>query len=94
MEVCSAQEICSNKNSCQGDNGGPIVADIGGDLGQLGVVSWGQGCGTLKFPGVYARQVNKNSWQWDWIKQTIGHEPRGLKVLPKAYEILARSITK
>ncbi|MEU3756910.1 serine protease [Streptomyces olivoreticuli] len=39
------------KDACQGDSGGPLVA-----LGKLvGLVSWGSGCGSSKFPGVYAR---------------------------------------
>ena len=52
-------------DSCQGDSGGPLVVGGGGggpDV-QIGVVSWGIGCGEEEFPGVYARV----SRAYDWI---------------------------
>jgi secreted trypsin-like serine protease len=58
------------KDSCQGDSGAPIVIKSGGKDGttdlQVGVVSWGYGCGSAKFPGVYARVSGGE----DWIKST------------------------
>lgn len=41
-------------DACQGDSGGPIVLRQGGNVTQLGVVSWGQGCAKPHFYGVYA----------------------------------------
>lgn len=48
------------KDSCQGDSGGPLI--IKGDSWeedvQIGITSWGIGCGTGLFPGVYTRLSN------------------------------------
>ncbi|XP_076759171.1 trypsin alpha [Xylocopa sonorina] len=62
-------EICAGlteggKDSCQGDSGGPLVVD--GSL--VGVVSWGMGCGTPKYPGVYTDVA----YYRQWIKETSG----------------------
>jgi trypsin len=51
------------KDSCQGDSGGPLVS---GNT-QVGVVSWGIGCASDAFPGVYAR-VSRG---YDWIKSEV-----------------------
>jgi trypsin len=54
----------STKDSCQGDSGGPLIS---GNGKQVGVVSWGIGCASPDFPGVYA----KVSEAYDWIESTI-----------------------
>ncbi|XP_017886295.1 trypsin-1 [Ceratina calcarata] len=64
-----AGQVCAGytqggKDSCQGDSGGPMV--VNGQL--VGVVSWGMGCGTPKYPGVYTDV----SYYRQWIKQNSG----------------------
>ncbi|KAE8751721.1 hypothetical protein FOCC_FOCC001569 [Frankliniella occidentalis] len=57
----------SGKDSCQGDSGGPLVNMLGV---QVGVVSWGVGCGYPGFAGVYAdlgASINR-----DWIQSKTG----------------------
>ena len=57
-------EICAEAlggDSCQGDSGGPLFGRLAdGRRVQIGVVSYGLGCATPEFPGVYA-EVNNSS---------------------------------
>ncbi|CAF1050046.1 unnamed protein product [Adineta ricciae] len=51
------------KDSCQGDSGGPIHQWLGDHWEQVGIVSFGTGCGEAEHPGVYTRL----SFYHDWI---------------------------
>lgn len=69
VEVC-AGEFHGTKDSCQGDSGGPLmVRDEAGDFVQMGVVSWGFGCGFPTQYGVYSRVGD--SALYNWIQATI-----------------------
>ncbi|XP_055039501.2 trypsin [Misgurnus anguillicaudatus] len=64
----TANMICAGtskggKDACKGDSGGPLVCE-----GRVyGLVSWGNGCGDPKFPGVYTAVSRFRKW----IDQTI-----------------------
>lgn len=57
----------------QGDGGGPLICAVKDDNSkfknyiQVGIVSWGIGCGRKDIPGVYS-SVSFNS---EWINQHI-----------------------
>ncbi|WP_166173364.1 S1 family peptidase [Rubrobacter tropicus] len=42
-----------NKDTCQGDSGGPMFVPTSTGRYQIGITSFGAGCGTEGFPGVY-----------------------------------------
>jgi secreted trypsin-like serine protease len=64
----SERNICAGvpaggKDSCQGDSGGPLVARNAKNFYvQIGVVSWGIGCGVPGLPGVYTRVSAFEGW--------------------------------
>jgi len=62
--------ICAyapDKDTCQRDSGGPLVANTGGFFAVIGVTSFGKGCAQPGYPGVYARVTS----QLQWIKSHI-----------------------
>ena len=66
-------EICAEAiggDSCQGDSGGPLFGTVDGRVTQVGIVSYGLGCATPQFPGVYG-EVNNASIR-GFIASTAG----------------------
>lgn len=58
----------TRRDACMGDSGGPMT--IIGDDGlvyQIGIVSWGEGCGQSRRPGVYSSV----QYHYEWIRSTV-----------------------
>jgi secreted trypsin-like serine protease len=70
----SGDNICAygrDKDACKGDSGGPLIRARGEPV-QVGIVSWGEGCGG-KHPGVYVR-IDRDHYL-DWITRTMAGDP-------------------
>jgi hypothetical protein len=62
--MCAGHSL-PNRDSCYGDSGGPLLDKATGK--QVGIVSFGKGCGDPDFPGVYTRISTYKSWIHDRI---------------------------
>jgi secreted trypsin-like serine protease len=75
--VC-AGNLHGTEDSCQGDSGGPLMTlGAGGELKQVGVVSWGFGCGFPTQYGVYSRVGD--ALLGNWVRSQIGQQPAATK---------------
>lgn len=66
----SESSVCAGaqgRDACDGDGGGPLVCDLAGIWYEVGVVSFGVGCGRQGMPGVYTRVEDYR----DWIHEVI-----------------------
>ena len=60
-EFC-AGDINGGTDSCQGDSGGPLVCIVNNMPYLYGVVSWGIGCASRGYPGIYAKVSSAIEW--------------------------------
>ncbi|XP_006903295.1 PREDICTED: testisin-like [Elephantulus edwardii] len=67
MLCAGAQE--GGKDACSGDSGGPLVCEDSNVWYQIGIVSWGVGCGQPNRPGVYTNV----SMYFQWMQRTMDH---------------------
>lgn len=77
--LCAGQ---IGKDTCQGDSGGPLVVNQGGVSRQIGITSWGVGCGG-SFPGVYSRVAAFASWISGQIR--YGPQPDATSFVRRLY---------
>ncbi|MFH8368653.1 S1 family peptidase [Streptomyces sp. NPDC018031] len=73
VNVCAGVE---GKDSCQGDSGGPLFRTVPGRATQyqIGIVSYGEGCGGQGAPGVYTSTSSDRLWK------TLDESPAGKKI--------------
>jgi hypothetical protein len=62
--LCASHPL-PDHDSCSGDSGGPLLDKATGT--QVGIVSFGVGCGDPNFPGVYTRVSAYTNWIHDRI---------------------------
>lgn len=82
VTVSPEWQLCAGtgySDSCQGDSGGPLVQrGTAAEPVQVGVVSWGLGCGRAESPGIYMRV----SAYADWISATTGIARKTARAAP------------
>ncbi|XP_055856315.1 phenoloxidase-activating factor 2-like [Episyrphus balteatus] len=85
--MCAGGEI--GKDTCKGNGGSPLVCPMANNPDryyQVGVVSWGIGCGDKNVPGVYANIPHLRSW--------IDEQLANKEIDAKYFTILERNISE
>lgn len=73
--ICAGEQE-GGEDTCQGDSGGPLfVEEDDGSFVQVGVVSFGVGCGVAGYPGVYASVAHHLPWIIDKITSAAPSPP-------------------
>ncbi|KAK7114217.1 chymotrypsinogen A-like isoform X2 [Littorina saxatilis] len=64
IKICAGDLRNGGIDSCLGDSGGPLMCSYNGVYYLFGVVSFGRGCATPGYPGVYARVTHTGINNW------------------------------
>nr|XP_019579261.1 PREDICTED: serine protease 44 [Rhinolophus sinicus] len=78
--VCGYSAL--GKDACQGDSGGPLVCEYNETWVQVGIVSWGIGCGHRNYPGIYTEVSVYKDWITDLMSQASSQDSAGFLLLP------------
>lgn len=65
--IIAADMLCASNagftsDTCQGDSGGPLAVQVSGTWTLAGITSFGSGCATAPYPGVYAEVSTYRNW--------------------------------
>ncbi|KAH9373869.1 hypothetical protein HPB48_004473 [Haemaphysalis longicornis] len=76
--ICAGNTTSGGVDACQQDSGGPLVTK-GQSFGRtffeaIGVVSFGVGCGSASYPGVYTKVSNYVDWILNVIADALPDE--------------------
>lgn len=70
-------------DACTGDSGGPLVQTLNGGVVQMGIVSWGVGCGQSNQPGVFTKVSNYTNWVKTFVPNVQTRVIQGVDVSDK-----------
>uniref|UniRef100_F1SNW5 Peptidase S1 domain-containing protein n=1 Tax=Sus scrofa TaxID=9823 RepID=F1SNW5_PIG len=92
LDVVKKGVVCGTssrgKDSCQGDSGGPLVCEFNDSWVQVGIVSWGIGCGLRGYPGIYTEVSFYKDWVIARMSQASPLDSKGFFSIPLCLVLL------